>query len=71
VKQSGIYVDEALKIAQHRDTLRYAMTRDGSYRRSLQRFKPGDYVYKRRPSTKSLGPRNLESTAADPILRVM
>jgi hypothetical protein len=71
VKQAGLLAGEALKIAQHRDTLRYARVRGGAYTRTLQRYQVGDYVYKRRPGTKALGPKNLTITASDPILRVM
>ena len=45
-----------LQIAQHRDKLRYAMTRDGSYKPKLRRFEVGDYVYMRR--------HNMHSTLA-------
>lgn len=38
-----------LAIAKHRDTLRYAFTRNGAYRPQAQRFQPGGYVYVRRP----------------------
>ncbi|KAJ9520169.1 hypothetical protein QJQ45_030084, partial [Haematococcus lacustris] len=33
--------------AQHRDQLRYAMTRSGSYQPAAHSFKPGDFVYLR------------------------
>jgi hypothetical protein len=36
---------ENLSIAQHRDTLRYAMIQGGSYRPQVRRFRPGNYVY--------------------------
>jgi hypothetical protein len=36
---------ENLAIAQHRDTLRYAIIRGGGYRPSIRRFHVGDYVY--------------------------
>jgi hypothetical protein len=71
VQQAGVLVGESLKIAQHRDTLRYATTRSGSYTRRLLRFTPGDYVYRRRPSIKAIGAPNLETAAADTILRVL
>jgi hypothetical protein len=38
-------VFENLAIAQHRDTLRYAIIRGGGYRPSIRRFHVGDYVY--------------------------
>ncbi|KAJ9519684.1 hypothetical protein QJQ45_013313 [Haematococcus lacustris] len=34
-------------VAQHRDQLRYAMTRSGSYQPATRSFKPGDFVYLR------------------------
>ena len=37
-----------LAIAQHRDRLRYAMKRTGSYMPKLRKFAPGDFVYLRR-----------------------
>jgi hypothetical protein len=36
---------ENLAIAQHRDTLRYAIIWGGGYRPSIRRFHVGDYVY--------------------------
>ena len=37
-----------LRIAQHRDTLRYAHTRSGAYKPKLRKFEVGDFVYVRR-----------------------
>ncbi len=34
-----------LSIAQHRDTLRYAHTRGGSYKPKVRQFDVGDFVY--------------------------
>ncbi|KXZ48232.1 hypothetical protein GPECTOR_29g136 [Gonium pectorale] len=52
--------------AQHRDSLRYAHVRSGSYRPQELRLAPGDYVYLRR-----LDPTNtLQLPVRDPILRV-
>jgi len=34
-----------LAIAQHRDTLQYAIIRGGGYRPSIRRFHVGDYIY--------------------------
>jgi hypothetical protein len=39
---------ENLPIAQHRDTLRYAHTRGGSYKPKVRRFNVGDFVYLQR-----------------------
>jgi hypothetical protein len=36
---------ENLSIAQHRDTLRYAHTRSGSYKPKVRQFDVGDFVY--------------------------
>jgi len=36
---------ENLSIAQHRDTLRYANTRGGSYKPKVRQFDVGDFVY--------------------------
>ncbi|KAH9558895.1 hypothetical protein CY35_06G031900 [Sphagnum magellanicum] len=36
---------ENLSIAQHRDTLRYAHTRGGSYKPKVRQFDVGDFVY--------------------------
>lgn len=36
---------ENLRIAQHRDTLRYARVRSGDYQPQLRRFAPGSFVY--------------------------
>ena len=43
-----------LQIAQHRDQLRYATTRGGSYRPRQRRFEVGDYVYVRRQQQTTL-----------------
>jgi hypothetical protein len=52
-------------IAQHRDTLRYAMIRGGGYRPQVRRFQPGDYVY-----LQQTAPTTLDVTAGRVILRV-
>jgi hypothetical protein len=36
---------ENLSIAQHRDTLRYAHTRGGSYKPKVRQFDVGDFMY--------------------------
>ena len=54
-----------LQIAQHRDQLRYATTRGGSYRPRQRKFEVGDYVYMRRQQQTTL------DTGTNPrILRV-
>eukprot|EP00897_Mesotaenium_endlicherianum_P002142 jgi/Mesen1/1956/ME000147S01049 len=37
-----------LRIAQKRDTQRYARTRDGSYRLQMTQIQEGDFVYRKR-----------------------
>jgi hypothetical protein len=39
---------ENFSIAQHRDTLRYAHTRGGSYKPKVKQFDIGDFVYLQR-----------------------
>eukprot|EP00897_Mesotaenium_endlicherianum_P007285 jgi/Mesen1/6585/ME000338S05770 len=54
-----------LKIAQKRDTQRYARTRDGSYRLQMTRIQEGDFVYRKRQTKTTI---NTSSGAV--ILRV-
>jgi hypothetical protein len=54
-----------LSIAQHRDTLRYATIREGSYRPQVRRFQPSDYVY-----LQQTVPTTLDVTVGRIILRV-
>ncbi len=56
-------VFENLAIAQHRDTLRYAIIRGGGYRPSIRRFHVGDYVY-----LQQIAPMMLDVTAGRTIL---
>jgi hypothetical protein len=45
---------ENLSIAQHRDTLRYAHTRGGSYKLKVRQFDVGDFVsFQRQPNDTS------------------
>ncbi len=46
--KAGIIAGGNLKIAQHRDTLRYATIRGGGYLPSVRQFAVGDFVYLRR-----------------------
>jgi hypothetical protein len=55
-----------LKIAQHRDTLRYAKMREGGYVPKLRKFEVGDYVYVRQRND----PYTLQTAARPYILRV-
>jgi transposase InsO family protein len=64
-KRYSIMAGENLRIAQHRDTLRYAQVRSGDYQPRLHRFEPGDFVYvKQRVSS------TLQMPARPHILRV-
>jgi PHD-finger len=54
-----------LRIAQHRDTLRYATIRGGGYRPRLRRFRAGDYVYLQQTAG-----RTLDVSAGRVVLRV-
>jgi hypothetical protein len=56
-----------LLIAQHRDSLRYAMVRSGSFQPTLVKFFPGQFVYVQRPSQSN----TLQVRARPEILRVV
>ncbi len=56
---------ENLAIAQHRDTLRYAIIWGGGYQPSIHRFHVGDYVY-----LQQIAPMMLDVTIGRTILRV-
>ena len=56
-----------LAIAQHRDTLRYAMTRSGAFKPMVRKFSPGDYVYLRKANKVN----TLDMQAKQTILRVL
>eukprot|EP00877_Chromochloris_zofingiensis_P007303 jgi/Chrzof1/2826/Cz12g00080.t1 len=45
VKDHAVIAGDNLRIAQHRDTLRYSRVRDGTYLPKLRKFEVGDYVY--------------------------
>jgi hypothetical protein len=54
-----------LSIAQHRDTLRYAHTRGGSYKLKVRQFDVGDFVYfQRQPND------TLDTSSGRTILRI-
>ena len=68
IKRANISVGDNLKIAQHRDTLRYAQKRSGGYAPMLRRFQVGDYVYVRaHPASR----RNLDSHTHSVVRRVL
>jgi hypothetical protein len=54
-----------LRIAQHRDTLRYAKIRGGGFRPKYHRYSKGDYVY-----LQQVAKNTLETKAGRVILRV-
>jgi hypothetical protein len=56
-----------LLIAQHRDSLRYAMVRSGSFQPTLVKFFPGQFVYVARPAPSN----TLQVKARPEILRVV
>jgi hypothetical protein len=56
-----------LLIAQHRDSLRYAMVRSGSFQPTLVKFFPGQFVYVARPATAN----TLQVKARPEILKVV
>jgi hypothetical protein len=66
IKQRLVIAGENLKVAQHRDTLRYAKLRSGNYSPQLRRFLPGDYVYVKRKDK-----QGLDILAKQLILRVV
>jgi hypothetical protein len=65
VKDRCVMAGDNLRIAQHRDTLRYAKLRSGTYTPQLRRYLAGDYVWVKRKDKQGL------DIAAKPlILRV-
>jgi hypothetical protein len=66
VRKATIVAGANLKIAQHRDTLQYAMRRGGSYKPRVRQFNVGDFVYVRKGSQNSLYP-----TAGRAVLRAV
>ena len=66
VQDRSIMAGDNLRIAQHRDTLRYAKLRSGCYTPQLKRYLPGDYVYVKRKDK-----AGLDIQAKQLILRVL
>jgi hypothetical protein len=56
---------ENFSIAQHRDTLRYAHTRGGSYKPKVKQFDVGDFVYLQRQPNDTL-----DTSSSRIILRI-
>ena len=67
VRKACTMATENLKIAQHRDTLRYSTTRSGGYMPKLRKFDVGDFVYVRYGELNS----KLQIPARREILRVV
>jgi transposase InsO family protein len=55
-----------LRIAQHRDQLRYLKMRSGYYNTTTTKFAPGDLVYVRRPNA----PLNMQSSVRNGVYRI-
>ena len=68
IRRHSILAGEALKVAQHRDTLQYARVRGGGYHPKVRKFEVGDFVYVR-PAGEDTK-RNLAPLASNLILRV-
>jgi len=67
MRQAGVIAAGNLRIAQHRDTLRYSAIRSGSYHPRLRRYEVGDYVYVRSGQPNS----TLDTSHFSRILRVV
>ena len=52
LQQACVTASGNLAIAQHRDTLRYAVVRGGSYLPKIRRFSVGDFVFIKSPDVK-------------------
>ena len=68
IKRMGIIVGDNLKVAQHRDTLRYATRRAGDYTPLLRKFQENDFVYVRAHAASR---RNLDSHVHQTVRRVL
>lgn len=53
-RRFNIVAGDNLKIAQHRDQLRYASLRSGGHRRRTYHFRPGDFVWVKRKGNTAL-----------------
>lgn len=67
IKAQGIIIGDNLKIAQHRDTLRYAKKRNGDYEPMIRKFEVGDYVYVR---AHQAARKNLDSHTHHKVWRI-
>eukprot|EP00877_Chromochloris_zofingiensis_P012904 jgi/Chrzof1/7868/Cz02g39130.t1 len=52
-ERAGIIISSNLKIAQHRDSQRYAKVRGGGYLPRIYKYQPGDFVYVKRSNKNS------------------
>ena len=66
IRQHGVIAGEDLRIAQHRDTKRYAVVRSGVYHPRMRKYDVGDYVYCKHNKPTS----TLDTFHYDNILRV-
>jgi hypothetical protein len=67
LKRNMPIIANNLAIAQHRDKLRYAQIRSGTYMPLIRKFSVGDYVYLRRPNVAN----TLQMVAKQVIARVL
>ena len=72
IQHQMVIAGQGLRVAQARDTLRYARVHSGSYLPKLRRFQVGDYVYTRdsHDNGAHLHPGQFRTQARTEILRV-
>jgi len=72
IQHQMVIAGQGLRVAQARDTLRYARVHSGSYLPKLRRFQVGDYVYTRdsHDNGAHLHPGQFHSQTRTEILRV-
>lgn len=68
IKEMGVTIGDNLRIAQQRDSLRYALKRGGEYAPMVRKFAEGDYVYVRAHKASR---RNLDSHVHPVVRRVL
>jgi site-specific DNA-cytosine methylase len=67
IRKASLVAGNNLKIAQHRDALRYSTVRGGGYIPRMRKFEVGDYVYVRHGAVNS----TLQIPARREVLRVL
>ena len=67
MKRACATAADNLRIAQHRDTMRYALTHSGTYKPQLARFQVGDFVWVRRTNLSS----TLQAKVQTEVLRIV